>query len=432
MNIVVIGTGYVGLVTAACLAECGHQVNCIDIDKEKLKKLKRGDIPFYEKGLKNIVLKAVKNKTLSFSKNYNQSLNQVEAIFLCVGTPPKVNGKPNLSYLKNSLTSIAENLENDVAIFVKSTVPVGTNKFAKEFIQKKIKKDLKISFASNPEFLKEGNAVSDFKKPDRIIIGTDDPLVKKVSKEIYKNIATSKKLIFTSIESAEIIKYASNAFLATKIAFINEISRLSDHFNADIKEIKKGMSMDERIGEHFLNSGLGFGGSCFPKDLDGLANRFREFGIPSSIPNAVRLSNNQQINYFSKKITGNLIGKTSCVMVWGLAFKGGTDDVRESPSIKLIKKISNKYKEIYAYDPLAIFNAKKELVGFSNIKFIKDKYEFIKKCDCLIIATEHSEFKSVDFKKIGKMKNKLIFDGRNILNKQQAEKHGFIYHGIGV
>ena len=343
---------------------------------------------------------------------------------------PKANGLFNLS--KNSLTSIAKNLKNDVAVFIKSTVPVGTNEFAKKFIQKKTRNDINISFASNPEFLKEGNAVSDFKKPDRIIIGTKDPQIKKLSKKIYKNITTSKKIIFTSIESAEIIKYASNAFLASKIAFINEIARLSDHFNADIKEIQKGMSMDVRIGEHFLNSGLGFGGSCFPKDLDGLANRFKEFDIPSSIPAAVKLSNNQQINYFSKKIIGKLKGKNNCVMVWGLAFKGGTDDVRESPSVRLIKKIANKYKEIYAYDPLAIFNAKKELIGFNNIKFIRDKYEFIEKCDCLIIATEHSEFRSVDFKKIGKMKNNLIFDGRNILNKQQVEKYGFIYHGIGV
>ena len=432
MNIVVIGSGYVGLVTAACLAESGHLVNCIDIDKEKLNNLKKGDIPFFEIGLKKIVLKAVKNKTLRFSNSYADSLNQVEAIFLCVGTPPKANGQPNLSYLKNSLTSIAKNLKNDVAVFIKSTVPVGTNEFAKEFIQKKIRNDINISFASNPEFLKEGNAVSDFKKPDRIIIGTKDPQIKKLSKKIYKNITTSKKIIFTSIESAEIIKYASNAFLASKIAFINEIARLSDHFNADIKEIQKGMSMDVRIGEHFLNSGLGFGGSCFPKDLDGLANRFKEFDIPSSIPAAVKLSNNQQINYFSKKIIGKLKGKNNCVMVWGLAFKGGTDDVRESPSVRLIKKIANKYKEIYAYDPLAIFNAKKELSGFNNIKFIRDKYEFIEKCDCLIIATEHSEFRSVDFKKIGKMKNKFVFDGRNILNKQQVEKYGFIYHGIGV
>ena len=431
MNIVVIGSGYVGLVTAACLAESGNSVTCIDLDKSKLNMLRQGKIPFYEKDLKEIVLKTTSEKKLKFTNSYKNAFKGVKAIFLCVGTPPKSNGEPDLKYIKSSLTSISEFLSNDVIIFIKSTVPVGTNQFANNFISTKLKNRIKVHLASNPEFLKEGTAVEDFKKPDRVIIGTEDDEVKKISKKIYKSFITTNKIVFTTIESAEIIKYASNAFLATKIAFINEIARLSDHFEANIDEIKNGMALDKRIGEHFLNSGLGFGGSCFPKDLDGLIDRYSQNGIPSLIPAAVRSSNEQQIRYFSEKISANLKNKNSHLMLWGLAFKGNTDDVRESPSIKLLKLISKKYKKIYAYDPLAMSNAKKILSSYKNIQYIKNKYDFIEKCDCLIIATEHEEFCSIDFNEMNKIRSKVIFDGRNILDKDQLKIQNFEYFGVG-
>ena len=433
MNIVVIGSGYVGLVTAACFAECGHTVKCIDIDKSKLKKLKIGQIPFYENGLEKIVLKGVRSGNLEFTSSYEKSLRNVDAIFLCVGTPSKSNGEPNLNFLKSSLRSIGEHLQKDVVIYIKSTVPVGTNHFAERYLSKILKKDLKVLFASNPEFLKEGDAVLDFKDPDRIIIGIKDNYVKKISKLIYKNfIKSSNSLVFTSIESAEIIKYASNAFLASKIAFINEIARLSDHYGGNINEIKLGMSLDKRIGEHFLNSGIGFGGSCFPKDLDGLIDRFEKNNIPTLIPRAVKQSNNEQIKYFAKKILKNSSTKKGSVLVWGLAFKSNTDDTRESPAIKLIKQISKHYKRVFVYDPLATANAKKDLASLKNICFINNKYNNIKKCDSLIIATEHNEFKKPDFDLLMTLKQKTIFDGRNLLNASEIKKKGLTYFGIGV
>ena len=433
MNIVVVGSGYVGLVTAACFAECGHFVKCIDIDKTKLNKLKVGKIPFYEKNLEKIVLKVVKSGNLEFSSSYKKSLKNTDAIFLCVGTPPKKNGEPDLRYLKSSLRSIGEFLDNNAVIYIKSTVPVGTNHFAEKYLAKKIKKGVKTFFASNPEFLKEGDAVKDFKKPDRVVIGTKDNFVKKLSKEIYKKFITKQNsLVFTSIESAEIIKYASNAFLATKIGFINEIARLSDYYDADINQIKLGMSLDKRIGSHFLNSGLGFGGSCFPKDLEGLIDRFKKNNISALIPQAVKSSNDDQIKYFANKILKNSTNPKGNLLIWGLAFKANTDDTRESPSIKLIKIISTHFIKIFAYDPLANKNAKEELLSLKNITFINNKYQHIKKCDSLIIATEHDEFKNLDFNKIKGLRQKTVFDGRNILSPKKVKDNGLKYFGIGV
>jgi UDPglucose 6-dehydrogenase len=311
-------------------------------------------------------------------------------------------------------------------------VPVGTNKFVDEFIQPKIKKNIKVIIASNPEFLKEGEAINDFKKPDRIIIGNDNEYVKKISKKAYAKFIKSSNLIFTDPVSAEIIKYASNALLATRIAFINEIARMSDYYNGNIHQIKHGISTDKRIGKYFLNSGLGFGGSCFPKDLDGLINGYRDIKIPSTIPLAVKKSNSDQVKFFAKKIISNIHKDNKGIMVWGAAFKAETDDVRESPSIKLIKIISKKYKKIYLYDSLAKQNAKKELASYSNIVYVDNKYESLSKCNALVIATESKEFKTPDYKLLEKLIFPIIFDGRNILNKSLAEKNGFQYHGIGI
>ena len=432
MNIVVVGSGYVGLVSAACFAESGHFVKCIDVDKKKLKKLNRGEIPIHESGLNPIVSKCKKNGHLSFSSSYQNSLKDAEAIFLCVGTPPKSNGEPNLSFLKDSLNSITKYLRNDAVIFIKSTVPVGTNKFVDDFIRPKIKKNIKVVIASNPEFLKEGEAVNDFKRPDRIIVGNDDEYVKKISKKAYRKFIKNNNLIFTDPISAEIIKYASNALLATRIAFINEIARLSDYYSGNIHQIKHGVSSDKRIGKHFLNTGIGFGGSCFPKDLDGLIKGYSNLKIPSTIPSAVKKSNSDQVKFFAKKIISNTHQDNKGIMIWGAAFKAKTDDVRESPAIKLIKIISKKYKKIYLYDLLAKQNAIKELASFKNIVYVDNKYEFLSECNALVIATESKEFKNPNYKLLKKLIFPIIFDGRNILNKSAVEKNGFRYHGIGI
>lgn len=432
MKIAVIGSGYVGLVTGACLAEAGHQINCIDSDKTKVSKLQNSLVPFYEPGLKSIVSNEQKNKRLNFFSSYKNSIKDIDVIFLCVGTPPMKNGNPNLKFLKQSLEAIAQNITKDVIIFIKSTVPVGTNKFAKSFYEKVSNNHLKATFASNPEFLKEGDAINDFKIPERIIIGTDSQNVQIVSKRIYKKFLNKKSTLqFVSIESAELIKYASNAFLATKISFINEIAKLSDAVGADIHEIQAGMGSDSRIGNKFLNAGLGFGGSCFPKDLDGLMLNFKNSNVNTRIAPAVKKVNSDQIKYFVKKIKLGINVNDSTFLFWGLSFKPETDDIRESVSIKLIEEIAKNAKMIYAYDPVCMKNTKKYLSNFKNIKLIDHQYQNIKKCDALILATEWDQFINPNLDQLNKLKSKKIFDGRNCLDANHLKSMDFHYVGIG-
>lgn len=433
MKIVVVGTGYVGLVTGACLAEAGHKVSCIDVNKQKIASLKKSRVPFFEPELEAIVKKQQFLGNLNFSTSYKKPMADCEAIFLCVGTPPKKNGNPDLSYLEKSLVSISKSIKNSTTIFIKSTVPVGTNDYAKKFYSKiSTKNEIKVVFASNPEFLKEGNAVIDFKNPDRIIIGSKDNSVKQISKKIYSKFSQNGTLIyFCSTESAELIKYASNAFLATKISFINEISRLSDSVGADIHEIQKGMGADIRIGDKFLNAGLGFGGSCFPKDLDGLIMNYKNAGLNAQIAKAAKQVNSDQVDYFIKKICSNVELNNLTIMFWGLAFKPETDDIRESVAIKLIKKLASSAKMIYTYDPIAAKNAKIELSEFQNIKFISSQYQNINKCDILILATEWRQFKDASLDEMSKLKQKIIFDGRNFLDRSSVLSSGIKYIGIG-
>jgi len=437
MKITIIGSGYVGLVTGACLAEAGNIVACLDTNTKKIKQLKESTIPFHEPQLEKIVKNEQLNQRLNFTSSYKEGLDGTEVIFLCVGTPPDHNGEPDLKYLKQALKDINDNLSglsggSKKAIFIKSTVPVGTNKFADSYYKKISNNKSNLIFASNPEFLKEGHAVNDFKNPDRIIIGTDNAFIKRVSKQIYKKYSHSNKILkFTKIESAELIKYASNAFLATKISFINEISQLCDKVDADIDEIKLGMGLDQRIGDKFLNAGMGFGGSCFPKDLDGLIYNYKKVGLDAHIPNGAKLANASQLNYFYKIISKNLSLKNSTVLVWGLSFKPETDDIRESVSIKLIKKISRYVGTIYAYDPVAMPNARMELSSYKNIKFIKHPYQNIKKCDALILATEWRNFANPEIARLKMLRQKIIFDGRNVLDKKKIEANGIKYFGIG-
>ena len=433
MNITIVGSGYVGLVTGVCLAELGNKVTCIDTNKSIIKKLNNAKVPFHEPGLSSMLLKAKNNNCINFTSSYKKGLVNAEAIFVCVGTPAKKNGSPNLEYVSNVFISLAKNITNNGVIFIKSTVPVGTNR-KMQAIFRKHNDNQKIKFASNPEFLKEGDAINDFKKPDRIIIGSDDKEVQKISNRIYLPFnRQTNRMIFTNIESAELIKYAANSFLATKISFINEVARLCEKTNANIDDVRRGIGSDPRIGSQFLYPGLGFGGSCFPKDVKGLIDAFSSNNVESRVVKAADEANQLQLEYFIQKIkkaAGKSLGECS-FMIWGLSFKPETDDIRESLAIKLIKAISKQVGGFYLYDPVAIGNAKRELDGISNLHFIKNKYSKIEQCDFLVICTEWKEFWDPDMKKLKKLKGKKVFDGRNILDQQAFIDAGIEYHGVG-
>lgn len=433
MKLSVIGCGYVGLVTGACFAEIGHEVVCLDINKTKLKELSRGNIPFHERGLKKIVLNGIKNKRLSFSSSYKKaSLSDI--IFICVDTPMGSNGEPDLRNFYNVRDSLKQHFDSDKIIVIKSTVPLGTNKKLADYFNKyTLNKNYTISVCSNPEFLKEGDAVNDFMKPDRIVIGCDEENITLIINKLYKNLnIAKKKFIFMSPQSAELTKYASNSFLATKISFINEISRVADHIGADMHQVKDGMGSDERIGHDFLNAGLGFGGSCFPKDLAALNAYQRKNKISSGLLEQTVKVNSDQIKYFIKKIQNEYLLdlKNQRILVWGAAFKPNTDDLRESMSIKAIKKLSTLVNHLYLYDPLCRKSKiLKELKNLKNITVLDKKYSSDKRVKCLLICTEFDEFKELNFKLLNGYK---IFDGRNILNRNKVEKNGIEYFGIGT
>jgi len=433
MNITVVGSGYVGLVAGVCLAELGNNVTCIDANDSIIKKLRNGKVPFHEPGLDEMLLNAINSDCIKFTTSYKVGLKNSDAIFVCVGTPPKKNGDLDLKYLIDVFISLAKNIGEHGVIFIKSTVSVGTNQ-KMQSIFKKYNKNPKIHFASNPEFLKEGDAINDFKKPDRIIIGTDNEEVKEISNRIYKPFnRQTNRMIFTNIESAELIKYAANSFLATKISFINEIARLCEKSYANIDDVRRGLGSDPRIGSQFLYPGLGYGGSCFPKDVKGLVKLFDYHKVETNVIKAADQSNNIQLEHFQNKIK-EFVKKPllDCnILLWGLSFKPQTDDVRESRAINLIKLMSKQVKGFYLYDPVAIPNSKRELSAFSNLYFLDNKYSKIKNCDFLIICTEWREFWDPDIKQLKKLKERMIFDGRNILDKQTILDANIEYHGIG-
>jgi UDPglucose 6-dehydrogenase len=434
MNISIIGAGYVGLVTASCFAELGHNVTCIDVNKSKIKSLKNGNLPFFETGLSDLIIVNQNNGNLKFSCSYKKCFKNINVIFLCVDTPNYKNGKPNLSSIYKAARSIAKTISQDVVVVIKSTVPIGTSaKIQKYFDTLLSSRNIKVDLCSNPEFLREGSSVKDFMKPDRVIFGINSKNAGKLLKELYQPLRIpNSKIIFMSIESAELTKYASNSFLATKISFINEISQLADKSGANIHDIKKGMGKDPRIGNLFLNAGLGFGGSCFPKDLKALKNSQKSLNLSSGIISETINVNERQLNYFIKKIT-SYFGSSffnSSIVVWGTAFKKGSDDLRESVAIKLINKISPKVKHLYIYDPVCKRkNILSELKNHTNITFINNKYTNLSKSDAIIICTDWDEFKNPDLNKIKKV---CIFDGKNILNKKSLENAKIPYYGIGV
>ena len=440
MNITVIGTGYVGLVTGVCLSNVGNKVICLDIDSDKVKMLKNGKSPIYEPGLSSKIKAGIEFQNLFFTSNSKKAIASSDVIFIAVGTPSLDNGETDLSYIKSAGDSIAENLNNDKIIVTKSTVPVGTTHLLKGMVDKYLNKNnltYKVDFISNPEFLKEGKAIKDFESPDRIVLGYEDEEALKTMKELYRPFNLHHdKIIAMDIKSAELTKYAANAMLATKISFINEMANICEKVGADINNVRNGIGSDSRIGFDFIYPGIGFGGSCFPKDLKSIQNFSKDVGYNPEIINSVIKVNQKQRMRFADRIVkflkSNVDSEKIKVGVWGLSFKPQTDDIREAPSLEVIQTLLDNDIQVAAYDPIAIDNVKKEL-KHKELSFEKEMYEVLRSSNALILCTEWIDFRSPDFKKMGRlMKNKVIFDGKNIYNTKVLDKFNFKHFQIGV
>ena len=433
MNITMIGTGYVGLVSGAGLADFGMQVICVDNDKSKIKRLKKGEIPFYEPGLKELVNRNLKNGRLSFSTNLKTAVERSLVIFIAVGTPDNGQGETDLSQVEEVAKSLSTVIDDYKVLVIKSTVPVGTNRWFKEMVQGSLKKDIKIDVVSNPEFLREGSAIEDFMRPNRVVLGSDSPQALAIVKDIYRPLyLIETPFVLTNLETAELIKYASNSFLATKISFINEIANLCEKVGADVHQVAKAMGLDQRIGPKFLHPGPGFGGSCFPKDTLAFANLGRKVGSPLTIVETVIKVNREQRMRMIEKIEaalGNLEGKT--IGVLGLSFKPNTSDVRESPAIDIVKTLLEKGAKVKAYDPAAM-EGFKQVVGSKGLNYCKNSYEVAKGADALVFLTEWNEFRNLDLIKIKKLlAQPVILDLRNIYEPEKMAELGYKYSGVG-
>ena len=430
MKITVVGTGYVGLVTGTCLAETGNHVCCVDIDERKVNKLKNGQITIYEPGLEKLFDRNLKEERLSFTTDLKEGIEEAEIIFLALPTPPGEDGSADLKYVLGVAENIGKLLTDYKIIVDKSTVPVGTA----EKVHKAIAKNYSGEFdvVSNPEFLREGVAVEDFMKPDRIVIGTTSERAKKLLNELYgPYVRQGNPIIFMDERSAELTKYAANAFLATKISFMNEIAQLCERLDADVDMVRKGIGSDDRIGKRFLFPGIGYGGSCFPKDVKALIHSAKEANYEFTILDAVTEVNERQKSHLVTKIKryfNNLNGKHFAI--WGLAFKPNTDDIREAPALEIIQALLNEGATVSAFDPEAMNNVK-NIFG-NKINFTETQYECLENADALIIATEWNEFRTPDFDRIMQMlKDPVIFDGRNVFDVAIMEKKGFHYESIG-
>ncbi len=428
-NITVVGTGYVGLVTGACFADLGNKVYCLDISQSRIDGLNKGIMPIFEPGLEEIVLRAQKGKRLFFTTNYAEALKDAEIIFIAVGTPSGENGEADMQYVETAVKTISETITHSFIIVDKSTVPVGTGDWVEETINKKcIEKNIHFSIVSNPEFLREGSAIGDFTHPDRVVLGSKDKEASKKISALYEPL--NCPIMITDIRTAEMVKYASNAFLATKISFINEIANICDNLGADVVDVAKGMGLDSRIGPRFLTAGIGWGGSCFPKDVKALAHIAREHGTQPQLLDAVMTINQIQrrrvVEKF-EKLLGNL--KDKQIGVLGLAFKANTDDMRESPSADICRMLLEKGARVKAYDPEAMELSKKIL---PQVTMCSSPYEVAENADALLLATEWNEFKQLDFRYIYKLMNqKIILDGRNLWDPETLKALGFQYFGVG-
>jgi UDPglucose 6-dehydrogenase len=432
MKITVIGSGYVGLVSGICFAQIGHEIVCVDKDESKITKLNSGIIPIFEPGLELLLENSVKAKKISFTTNLKEALEGSNAVFIAVGTPQDEDGSADLSYVLAAAKEIAELSDSYKLIITKSTVPAGTGAKIKKLVAQ-TNPQLDFAVASNPEFLREGAAIDDFMNPDRIVVGVEDQKSAQIFAEIYQAFAP-EKLIVTDIITAELIKYAANSFLATKIAFINEMADLCEVVGGNIKQLSHAIGLDSRIGEKFLNPGPGFGGSCFPKDILALLNVAKENKIDLSVVDSVIASNSSRKLKMTQKISDILEGKIDGkkIALLGLAFKGNTDDIRYSPAIAIAKELLKKGAKISATDPEAITNSRREFLEFKNIEFFNDAFDSMKDADLIVIATEWDNYRELDLEKIKlATKSKKILDLRNLFDAKKMEDLGFEYFHVG-
>ncbi|WP_282071712.1 UDP-glucose dehydrogenase family protein [Polaribacter atrinae] len=439
MNITVVGSGYVGLVSGTCFAEMGNKVTCVDIDQKKIQKLEEGILPIFEPGLEQMVLKNVKNNNLFFTTNLGEAISDAEIVFIAVGTPMGDDGSADLQYVLAVAKSIGETMQKRLIVVDKSTVPIGTADKVKATIQAELDKRgeaIEFSVVSNPEFLKEGAAIDDFMKPDRVVIGADSDYAFELMKQLYSPFfRTHDRFITMDIRSAEMTKYAANTMLATKISFMNEIANICERVGADANMVRIGIGSDKRIGYSFIYPGAGYGGSCFPKDVKALKKIAEENGYKANLIESVENVNDAQklviANKIVKRFGEDLSGMT--FGLWGLAFKPGTDDMREAPAIYIVKELEKRGAKVKAYDPKAVEEAKEfYLKDAKNITYCNSKYEVLQDADALILLTEWKEFRSPDFVEIKQqLKNPIIFDGRNQYNAFNLEEKGFEYFQIG-
>lgn len=431
MHIAVIGTGYVGLVTGACFAEFGVDVTCVDVDAEKISRLQAGVMPIYEPGLEQIVAKNVQSGRLHFTTDIKLAIEQSLVIFLAVGTPPKPDGSPDMSYVEMAGGSIADHMNGYKVIVTKSTVPIGTGEYLRKLIRERQKNKANFGIVSNPEFLREGAAINDFMRPDRVVLGSCDEEAIAIMKDLYRPLyLIEAPFVITSLEAAELTKYAANAFLAMKVSFINEIANLCDRIGCDVHDVAKAIGMDKRIGNKFLHPGPGFGGSCFPKDTQALASVARQFDSDSLIVDAVIEVNRRQRQAMLPKIeklVGGLKGKTIAVL--GLAFKPETDDMREAPAVEIIRGLLERGARVQAYDPVAMKEASKVL---PDIEYAEDEYTAVQSAEALVFITEWNQFRALDMARIrDAMKFPRIADLRNIYEPSDMRELGFEYIGVG-
>lgn len=437
MKIAVVGTGYVGLVTGTCFAEVGIEIACIDIDEKKIEGLKKGIMPIYEPGLETMVLKNYEKGRLSFSTNLAESIQDCEAAFIAVGTPPGEDGSADLQYVLTVATEIGKNMNDYMVVVTKSTVPVGTAQKVKAAVQAALDSrgsSLEFDIASNPEFLKEGAAIQDFLKPDRIVVGVESERAEGTMKKLYKPfLLNGHPTIFMDVPSAEMTKYAANSMLATKISFMNDIANLCEIMGANVNMVRNGIGSDNRIGNKFIYPGVGYGGSCFPKDVKALIKTAEENGYSMSVLKAVEDVNDRQKSVMVNKIVSHfgedLTGKTFAV--WGLSFKPKTDDMREAPSVVIINALLALGAEVKVYDPISMEEAKHDLK--ETVTYAKDEYDALIDADALLLVTEWPEFRIPNFEVMERlMAQKVIFDGRNIYDKKEVQNLGFSYYGIGI
>ena len=436
MNIAIVGTGYVGLVTGTCFAETGVDVTCVDVNADKIANLQQGIIPIYEPGLEDMVLRNVKAGRLHFTTSLESCLDNVDIVFSAVGTPPDEDGSADLRYVLEVAKTIGANMKKYTLVVTKSTVPVGTARKVKAVIREELEKrgeSIDFDVASNPEFLKEGNAIDDFMSPDRVVVGVESERAKKLMTKLYKPfMLVNFRVIFMDIPSAEMTKYAANSMLATRISFMNDIANLCEIVGADVNMVRKGIGSDARIGNRFLYAGIGYGGSCFPKDIKALIKTAKSNGYRMRILEAVEAVNEEQKSILFRKLDdyfkGDLKGKR--IAMWGLAFKPETDDMREAPSLVLIDKLLASGCEVYVYDPVSMEETRRRLGD--TIHYAKDIYDAVVDADALLLVTEWKEFRMPSWSAVKKlMATPLILDGRNIYDVKELEENGFVYHCVG-